>query len=141
MADCGSRLVSLLWGHLSSDVVSISKLTNEGTGKSKVRTLSFVLIAVVISALGYLAFRRMQGLLMLGYVDSAIGRMSPLDTAETEFAKEHPAFGYTCKLSELASTAEIRRLLTKVTSTMATLSRLLADTRQRTKSQILDTTF
>jgi len=49
---------------------------------------------------------------MLGYVDSAIFRMRVLDAAETQFAKEHPALGYTCKLSELPSD-EVRQLLAK----------------------------
>ncbi len=70
-------------------------------------------MAVVLAVVGYFGFKMMWGLMMLGYVDSAIGRMRVLNAAETQFAKEHPALGYTCKLSELPSTAEIRRLLAK----------------------------
>lgn len=42
-----------------------------------------------------------QGLLSLGYVDSAIGSMRTLVDAESRFAKAHPSLGYTCTLSEL----------------------------------------
>jgi hypothetical protein len=53
----------------------------------------------------------MQGLMMLGYVDSAIGRMRVFYAAETQFAKEHPARGYTCNLSELSQGGEVQRLM------------------------------
>jgi hypothetical protein len=55
----------------------------------------------------------MWGLMMLGYVDSAIVRMRILIAAEVQFAKEHPGLRYTCKLSELPSNAVIQRLLAK----------------------------
>lgn len=43
----------------------------------------------------------LQGLLGLGYVDSAIGSMRTLVAAEEMFAKAHPNLGYTCTISEL----------------------------------------
>jgi hypothetical protein len=77
------------------------------------RRIALLVVAVVLAVAGYFGFRMMRGLMMLGYVDSAIGRMRVLYVAETQFAKEHPARGHTCELSELPSTAEIRRLVAK----------------------------
>jgi hypothetical protein len=39
--------------------------------------------------------------------------MRVLSAAETQFAKEHPARGYTCELSDLPQSGEIRRLVAK----------------------------
>jgi len=69
----------------------------------------FVLIAV-LSLLGWMVFRRERGLLMIGYVDSAIGRMRSVAAAEEQFAKAHPDVGYTCTLSHLPSNGQILRL-------------------------------
>jgi hypothetical protein len=80
---------------------------------STARKIGFLAVASVLAVVGYFGFRMMWGLMMLGYVDSAILRMRVLNTVETQFAKEHPALGYTCKLSELPATGEIRRLLAK----------------------------
>jgi hypothetical protein len=59
-----------------------------------------------ILLLGYLGLAvfvttYLQGLLRLGYVDSAIGSMRTLVAAEEGFAKAHPNLGYTCMISEL----------------------------------------
>jgi len=81
---------------------------------SRVRTRSTLgAVALVLAVVGYLGFRLTWGLLTLGHVDSAIGRMRLLNAAEGQFAKEHPAQSYTCTLSELPSTIEVRRLLAK----------------------------
>jgi hypothetical protein len=77
------------------------------------RKFALLAVAVILAVVGYFGFKMMWGLMMLGYVDSAIGRMRVLNAAETQFAKDHPPLGYTCKLSELPSTAEILRLLAK----------------------------
>lgn len=77
------------------------------------RQIGLLAVTAVLAVVGYFGVRTMWGLVMLGYVDSAIFRMRVLNTAETHFAKDHPALGYTCKLSELPSSGEIRRLLTK----------------------------
>src|SRR5437762_1156765 len=77
------------------------------------RKIALLAVAVVFAVVGYFGFKMMWGLMMLGYDDSAIVRMRVLITAETQFAKEHSVLGYTCKLSELPWTAEIRRLLAK----------------------------
>jgi hypothetical protein len=66
---------------------------------------------VVIGVLGYAAFRKMRGLMLLGYLDSAIGRVRVVSAAEDQFAKEHPEVGYTCTLSQLPRREEITRLL------------------------------
>ena len=60
---------------------------------------------------GYYGFRIVRGLVGLGYVDSAIGRVRAISAAEAQFAKEHPELGYTCTLSELPRSGEIARLL------------------------------
>ncbi len=70
-----------------------------------------VVAAIAVSIFGYFAFRWMQGWMMLGFVDSAIGRVRALSAAETEFAKAHPELGYTCALSKLPRSEEITRLL------------------------------
>jgi hypothetical protein len=85
----------------------------ERTGRSKGRKFFLVAIAVAVSACAYFAFRRIRGLMMLGFVDSAIGRVQVISARETQFAKEHPELGYTCMLSQLPRTEEIKRLLAK----------------------------
>jgi hypothetical protein len=97
--------------HLSSALVSTPTFKTERTGRSKTRRFSFVLLVVVVGVLGYAAFRRMWGLMMLGDVDSAIGRVRVVSAAENQFAKEHPEVGYTCTLSQLPRREEITRLL------------------------------
>jgi hypothetical protein len=82
-------------------------------GRSKTRRLALFIAAVAVSILGYFAFRTMRELMMLGFVDSAIGRVSVISAAETQFAKEHPEVGYTCTLSQLRRSEEITRLLAK----------------------------
>jgi hypothetical protein len=77
------------------------------------RRMALVVVAVILAVVGYFGFKVMWGLMMLGHVDSAIGRMHVLYAAETQFAREHPARGYTCELSELPQSAEIRRLVAK----------------------------
>lgn len=93
--------------------MSIPTAKTEASKTSTARKIGLFAVAVVLAVVGYFGFKMMWGLMMLGYVDSAIGRMRVLNAAETQFAKEHPALGYTCKLSELPSTAEIQRLLAK----------------------------
>src|ERR1700730_8895237 len=70
-----------------------------------------VVAAIAVNIFGYFAFRWMRGLMMLGFVDSAIGRVRMISAAETQFAKAHPELGYTCVLSQLPRSEEITRLL------------------------------
>jgi hypothetical protein len=70
-----------------------------------------VVAAIAISILGYFAFIWMRGMMMLGFVDSAILRVRVISAAETQFAKAHPELGYTCALSQLPRSGEITRLL------------------------------
>ena len=86
--------------------------TPESVNKTKARTIAAAVVAVVF-VLGYFAFRMIWGLMMLGYVDSAIVRMRALSTAEAQFAKMHPELGYTCSFSQLPLTDEIVRPLAK----------------------------
>jgi hypothetical protein len=70
--------------------------------------LGIVVTALLVVALGYYFLR---GLMMLGYVDSAIVRVRSISDAETQFAREHPNFGYTCALSELRRNEGIARVV------------------------------
>jgi hypothetical protein len=94
-------------------VVSNSASKTEQTGKLKAKKFVLLIVAVTVSVLGYFAFRTMRGLMMLGFVDSAIGRVRAISAAETQFAKEHPELGYTCALSQLPRSEEMTRLLAK----------------------------
>jgi hypothetical protein len=49
--------------------------------------------------------------MMLGYVDSAIGRVHAVVAAEDRFANARPEAGYTCTLSQLPHDPLIVRLL------------------------------
>ena len=91
--------------------MSSSTFKPERIGRSKARRLSFVVVAVAAIAFGYFALRTMRGLMMLGFVDSAIDRVRVISAAESLFAKAHPDFGYTCTLSQLPRSEEITRLL------------------------------
>jgi hypothetical protein len=93
--------------------MSIPTAKTAASKKSTARKIGFPAVVVALAVVGYFGLKIMWGLMMLGYVDSAIVRMRVLNAAETQFAKDHPPLGYTCKLSELPSTAEIRRLLAK----------------------------
>jgi hypothetical protein len=81
--------------------------------ESMTRRIALFAVIVVLAVIGYFGFRMMWGLMMLGYVDSTIVRMRVLYAAESQFSKEHPARGYTCELSELPQSSEIRRLVAK----------------------------
>jgi hypothetical protein len=70
-----------------------------------------VLMVVAAIAVSIFAFRWMRGLMMLGFVDSAILRVRVISAAETQFAKTHPELGYTCALSQLPRSEGITRLL------------------------------
>ena len=70
----------------------------------------FVLIAILGVGLAWLAFGRVRGLLMLGFIDSAIGRVRAVAAAEDRFAKANPEVGYTCAISHLPSDEQILRL-------------------------------
>ena len=86
--------------------------TPERVKKTRAQTIAVAVAAVVI-VVGYFAFRMIWGLMMLGYVDSAIVRMRALSAAEAQFAKMHPELGYTCNFSQLPSTDETVRRMAK----------------------------
>lgn len=86
------------------------KSTPERIKKTRAQRIALVVLAGVI-VLGYFAFRMILGLMMLGYVDSAIYRMRVLSASEAQFAKAHPELGYTCNFSQLLSSDEtVRRV-------------------------------
>jgi hypothetical protein len=86
--------------------------TPERIKKTRAQRIGLAVVAVVI-VLGYFGFRMIWGLMMLGYVDSAIYRMRVLSAAETQFAKMHPELGYTCSFSQLPSSDETVRRVAK----------------------------
>jgi hypothetical protein len=49
--------------------------------------------------------------MMLGYVDSAIVRLSAVTAAEDQFRKTHPEEGFICTLSQLPRDEQIVRLV------------------------------
>jgi hypothetical protein len=93
--------------------MSVPTSSTAASKTSTTRKIALLAVPVILAVVGYFGFKMMWGLMMLGYVDSAIVRMRVLNSAETQFAKQHPAFRYTCKLSELPSNAVVRRLLAK----------------------------
>ena len=50
------------------------------------------------------------GLMLVGYVDSAMGTLRAIVASEVEFRKMHPRRGYSCSLSELGTDREYRNL-------------------------------
>lgn len=105
-----------LLGLAGPPIIDLENVSFHKTNRSKQaindRAIALVVAAIVLAAVVYFGFRMMRGLMMLGYVDSAIGRMKVLHGAETQFANEHPKRGYTCNLSELPQSSEVQRLLT-----------------------------
>ena len=75
---------------------------------TRCQRLGIVVTALVVVALGYYYLRESM---MLGYVDSAIVRVRSISDPETQFARAHPNFGYTCALSELPSNEGIARVV------------------------------
>jgi hypothetical protein len=91
--------------------VSTPTLRTERVVPSAARRFVLVIVAAVIAVSGYFAVRTIRGLMMLGYVDSAIGRVREVYAAESQFAKTHPDLGYTCELSGLSRSEQMSRLL------------------------------
>lgn len=85
----------------------------ETATKSVSRQLLLLIAVLVFSTLVWMAVRRMRDLMMLGYVDSAIGRVRTVAAAEEQFAKAHPEIGYTCSLSQLPHDELITGLVAK----------------------------
>lgn len=77
---------------------SLAKVTNSERRKLPTAKLVLGFLGLV---LGWITITHFRGLLMLGYVDSAIGSVRAIVAAEGNFAVAHPGLGYTCRLSEL----------------------------------------
>src|SRR3954453_21403182 len=75
------------------------------------KKISIAIIVVLACVIGFFAFRALWDLYKLGEVDSAIGRMRALSTAEVHFVRTHPDLGYTCTLSDLAPNDAVTRLM------------------------------
>jgi hypothetical protein len=90
-----ASIASILFGH-----DWLSKI-RRNAGKSRKKGFPRTMLLVGYLGLAISVTTVFQGLLGLGYVDSAIGSMRTLVAAETRFAKAHPSLGYTCMLSEL----------------------------------------
>ncbi len=80
--------------------------SDAGLGSAGRKYVRIVLVLCLIGA-GWLAVKYFRGLLMLGYVDSAIGRVRVLSAAEERFAKAHPKIGYTCELAQLSGDNQV----------------------------------
>lgn len=74
------------------------------------KRIGLIVVAALVIVLG---FYYLRGLLMLGYVDSAIGRVRAISDAEAQFARAHPQSGYTCTLSELPRNEGIARIVSQ----------------------------
>jgi hypothetical protein len=96
---------------MESETASVKHWGGDHSMARKRLNALMVVTAAVLSVLGYFAFRWVRGLMMLGFVDSAIGRVHVISAAEAQFAKTHPELGYTCSLSQLPRSDEITRLL------------------------------
>lgn len=83
------------------------------TKSSRTKKVWLLVTAMFLILVGYFGFRWMKGMLMLGYVDSAIVRMRALNEAEAKFAQANPRVGYTCLFSQLSRSGETQRLLSK----------------------------
>jgi hypothetical protein len=73
-----------------------------------------VLIGITILALcvfAWIALRKVQSLMLPGFVDSAIVRMRDIVAAEDQFAQSHPEIGFTCTLAQLPRDDQIARLV------------------------------
>jgi hypothetical protein len=74
------------------------------------KRIGLIVVAALVIVLG---FYYLRGLLMLGYVDSAIGRVRAISGAEAQFARAHRQSGYTCSLSELPPNEGITRIVSQ----------------------------
>jgi len=88
-------------------------MQQEPNSTKKSSAASRVLGLAALVALGWITIDHFRGLLGLGNIDSAIGRVRAVSAAETDFAKQHPELGYTCTLWHLPRREEIMRLLAK----------------------------
>lgn len=70
-----------------------------------------LLVGITLGAcvLAWISWKWLRSFVMLGYVDSAIGRVRTVVAAETEFAKANPTIGYACTLSQLSDDDEVLR--------------------------------
>ena len=91
-----ASLALVLFGH--------SALAKGREDKSQTkRRLALIALSSGYIMLGVSGWGVLRGMLELGYVDSAILSLHTFVQAENSFAKAHPAFGYTCNVSELAA--------------------------------------
>ena len=75
---------------------------------TKWKEFALVVVALVVAV--FVSYY-LRGLMMLGYVDSAIVRVRAISEGEAEFARAHPRSGYTCAISELPRNEEISRVV------------------------------
>jgi hypothetical protein len=92
--------------------VSSPCIQNRSNRNSKRKRFSRVVVAVAMCVLLWYAFKTLRGLMMLGYVDSAIVRARAVVAAEADFAKAHPEVGFTCTISQLPQNELVGRLAT-----------------------------
>ena len=76
----------------------------------KLVTATRVLVCIALGVCAWIATTYFRGLLRLGYLDSGIGSVRRLVTAETKYAESHPNVGYSCEFSELGQDQMITAL-------------------------------
>jgi hypothetical protein len=83
-------------------------MTNGRPAKKRV-VLGIAILGLCIFA--WIAFGYVRSLMLLGFVDSAIGRMRAVIAAEDQFARSHPKIGFTCTLAQLPRDDQVARLV------------------------------
>jgi hypothetical protein len=80
------------------------------SSKKKSGTAAVAVVCAVVAASCWITIPSLWGLIKLGYVDSAIGTLRTLVDEEAHFAEAHPDLGYTCTISDLASSEMLKEL-------------------------------
>ena len=108
--------ISLLLVLVLTTILGIEQLSRSRrhTGtfhKQKLRGVLLIVGCLGLAGIGWFAVTAFRNLVMLGYVDSAIGSIRAVVAGETKFAEAHPELGYTCKLSALPADELIAELV------------------------------
>jgi len=79
------------------------------TRKTKNKRLLVGITLGGVCVLAWISWKGLRPFVMLGYVDTAIGRVRTVVAAEAEFAKANPTIGYACMLSQLSDDDQVLR--------------------------------
>lgn len=128
----------------SRSVLPVGGLRTEAIGSRSImsgkflhkRTLLVCAGFICIVAVAWVGFKKVQQMMLLGHIDSAIGRVRSISDAERAFAHAYPATGYTCALSELSHEGQIVRLLKDGSDNGYTFAILGCDTRSKSQPNL-----